>query len=474
MSTNLDLAQGLALTAGAATVLARTRYFPGAPHQSFQFGSTFNRLFKPNAEVIKSVNKDFQVIRGRSDGARYHRSPLQDWRAPKKMTTAKITVRYNEEVEASNDFFTGDVSAQIAYTDFLRGAAPEEQAVNLVEEVTRQFMDSMERSRPILCHAPASGRIALVNGEPKLADTYDWASATAYANNATAVRIRIDGGSIAPFEPNMRFDIYDSAGNLEISNIEVVTKNAADNSVWFKVTADSNQATFGTSGCDVDDNSEIFRSGERNLGFKSGIGNWFSEPASGDSFIGGVDRSTEGYAWLVPPLSRTESTISNATISQAILDEAIGSMELRRETGSADELSNLVFLGHTTHANTLREDISAAAIVQQAPTNRGEYTFGAMSIKYMHPAVGIIDIVGDPLAPLDEVKLIKPSDWSLHYYNQMGPFVPPRGDLGMFYFTEGEAAGSGRSKYLRVDATETAIYMCSNPSGQHGIKAVIG
>lgn len=443
MSTaHLTKTQSALLT---ATDLLREEYLDQAPEMAFRFGRVTERLFKPATRAVGGDGVTLQVIAGRTDSARASRNPSRDFGDQRPFSAGKIKFRFDMDDVTANDFTELQGVAEIPHLDLIRGDE-DEIAVNVAESVRRQLMENAQDSHPILLHATAAGRVALVNDTPKDDDDIDYDSAGSYTSGATTARFKIDGGSIAAFEPGTRWDAYSAAGALLADEMEVTHKNVADNSIGVKLTTTGpNQSSVANLDSLAND-AELFRSGEKDGGMRSGLTNWFSVPSSGETFIGGVDRTTNTKRWLLPTFERKGA--ASAAVRRDFLDDAALNMGFVLETGKS-----AVAFGHPSLIQTLRRSIGEDVLKTEGPNPDGNYTFGELGVTFQHPQFGKMTMLADPLAPPDVLKIIVPENWTKLYYGFTG-FQMFDGDMGIWYRKEGANAGGGKSKFYRCEGYE--------------------
>ena len=163
-----------------------------------------------------------------------------------------------------------------------------------------QVMPNYDEHLAGLTHLPRTALVALVNGTPRQNDNITFLSATATPTNTTGLRVPIDAGSIAAFRRGTRIDFVNPTGGAaRVSNVRVTDVNPGDPSgpsigVEFISTGiAARRSTNGTGSlATVADNDQIYFSGEKDKGIYS-LGAYFSRPAAtGDSFLGGVNRMT--------------------------------------------------------------------------------------------------------------------------------------------------------------------------------------
>lgn len=447
---NLTNAQSIILT---ATELARTVYMQDTPDVAFRFGRTAERLFQPSERLADGNGITMQVIKGRSDSARATRSVYQDFGNANKLQSDDVQVRFSKTASA-NDFTRLEAIAEIPHLDLQRGDRAE-AAVNIAEKVERQANENVADSFGILLYATGTGRVALVNGTPKQNDDLTWTDSSATPTNATGMRIKVDNGSIAPFEPGTVWDFYDANGVLGADAMRVVDKqpgsDSGEGSVGFEVT--DNTTVTVLSG--VTDNEEIFRSGERGQGYRGSLTEWCSAPSSGESFVGGLDRTAAANRWMIPNLMRQGATA--ATVNRDHLDEAALAMGYVHEEGMTP-----VILSNPSLIQTLRRSVGDDALRSIPADFGGNFTFGELGLAYVHPQFGTVTLLADPLAPTDRMFILTPQTWERIYYGFRG-FEWMDSEMGIFFRKSGSLANGGKGVFYRAEGYQIDTPFCKEP-----------
>lgn len=462
---NIELAQ----TLFSVDAMFREQYFAvGGPNTTY-LGNVTNRMFSPAQELAYGDGKVFQLQTRRSDSARSSRLATNDFKDQRRLTTAKVKLRYHDEDESLNDFHTIDTSAEVGHMELMAGPS-EAVAINIVDRLMAEVPMGVDESVSRLIHAGSTGQIGTVDGTPKDADGVDYDSATSYTSGSTAAIFKISGFGADSLQPGMRLDAYSAAGALLADEMEVIRKNTTDNSVWVSlVTTGPNQSSVANLNS-LADAAVLYRSDEKDKGMKSSPANWVATPTSGESFIGGVNRLSTAYAWMIAHLSRASA--SSTTIKKSHLDDyfnALGGLRGRNEPNSTVTPSLCM---HPSHEDTLREEIGEDAFTTVPANHDGMYNFGEERLTYIHPVAGRIVLVSDSLAPRDKVRIYIPEDWKRVNYGFQGlQFMP--GDIGMFRQKDGATAGVG-SKYFRAEAYTVLGFMCMRPERQGCIFNVTG
>jgi hypothetical protein len=406
-----------------------------------------------------------QSIVGRTDSSRISRNAAKDFGDQRPLAARNIKLRFSLDDETANDFTECQAIAEIPHLDLIRGSVAE-AALNMAQEVTRQVRENASDSWPLHYHLPAAGNVALVNGTPVNYHPKSFASGTTYTSGSTTARIKIDTGPIALFEPGTRWDFYSSAGVLQADEVEIVQMNPAEKSVGIKlITSGPNQSTVANLNS-LADNAVIYRSGERNQGMRSSFGNYFSDPVASENFIGGVDRTTTDNAYLIPVTTRDGE--SSVQISQQHFNDLSDAMGHIFEDGVEQ---TPVYIMHSDVLSTLRVALGEEAFKIEPPKNTGQYNFGELGLTYMHPAIGKVTLLGDPIAPVDRIRFLIPQDWLRVYYGFRGfQFMEDQG--GMWFRKAGGLANGGRSKFFRAEGYELAALHCRRTRVQGEIRNI--
>lgn len=465
---NLELAHTIL---GPASAMIRQSYMPVGDPLSTYLGNPTNRLFRPAAEPCYGDGKIFQVKTRRADSARGARLATEDFKDGRNLSTAQVKLRYSDRDESLNDFHTVDTSAEVGHME-LKAGPREEVALNIVESVLMDLNEGVDESWARYIHMRATGSIGTVDGTPVNGDGIDYASATTYTAGSTDAIFKIAGFGADCLQPGMRLEARNTSGTLLADEMEVIRKNTEDDSVLVQlVTSGPNQSTVANLDS-LAANAVLYRSGEYNKGMKSSPSEWVAPGTASESFIGGVDRTTVGYAWMQPHVTRNSAT--STTIKKAHLDayfNALGGLRGRNEPGST-YTPTLVM--HASHEDTLRQEIGEDAFTTVPANHDGMYNFGEEKLTYIHPVAGRIVLSSDSLAPKTEVRIYIPEDWVKQYYGFQGlDFMPGDAGMGMFKQKAGATAGVG-SKYFRAEAYEVGAYFCRRPERNGAIKNVTG
>lgn len=440
------------------------QYWPTFQEQIFRKGQSTNRIIpfaeKGEFEVVgDGVN--IQVESGLSDTARMSTDPNSDFPTPRSFIADLIKVRFSESTTSSNDFATINTSAKVTHHEMEADGdgAIIDVAEKVFKDVTRDFNQKLAMFRNV----PRSGLLALVNGAPVENDAITYAGGASTADNTDGIRAKVDNGTIAIFDAGMHVDFWDPTNtDYPARNIEITDANTSPDDFSFGGKFNSTGADQSTGNlADVADNDEIYLSGGKGSGMYS-LEEWFNRPSSGDSFIGGLDRTSTDARWLLPVSTREGS--SSAQILPSHLDDLGDAMNFVTD----EEDMGVVAYGDTRLVSSLRQRLDANSIVQLPPKSNGkrDFTFGAMGVKFQHPAFGMVTLLANTFAKPGTLRLLVPEDWrSLNWGWRDLMFLPGDAGISPWYRPQNDA-GTGRSKFYRLDAFSHFCDVCLKPRRQ--------
>lgn len=424
---------------------------------SAMWGQTTNKVFRHSNEIVKGQGQTVQVEIGPADSVRFNTNMLGAFATSQRLKPYSYNVRWSET--GTCDFVR--VSASCTATEWDIKNAGGGLIEDFVMRTYRQIDADYEEKLAIHRNIGRTARLALVNGTAKLNNSQNYTDATGTATNAGGARVAFDAGSRAYFRPNARVDFYSSAGVLHAGNILVTDINRADSSIGLSFSSGGPAGENSTGDLStVADNDEIFFAGERNAGMYS-MGAYFGMPSSGDSFIGGVDRTSANARWMIPTATRAEASTTSAKITKSMfntLGEAMGYID-------EDGIGGVFQMCPEVH-NTLRDEIGEQSFIQ-LPINDDRMKrfahFGSVGLVYQHPTFGVTQFVADPLAPSTEVRFIVPETWVAMYYAWKGLEKMP-GDGGRHWYRMNEAVpNTGRSLVWKADWLGTQLDLCTMP-----------
>jgi hypothetical protein len=188
------------------------------------------------------------------------------------------------------------------------------------------------------------------------------------------------------------------------------------------------------------------------------LGAYFSAPTAGESFIGGVDRNSSGYRWMIPVTSRAGATA--ATLTKSMVDDLAIAMGYRQE----DEYGVVVTTSPDLHQKLRNEYTEAAFLNIPDGDNRLKRfaNFGTMGLNYQHPVFGLVKVMSDVLHVPNAVRVIVPETWRSLYYGFRGLKMMP-GTKGGWYRVTETTPNTGLSKVWKCDWYALQTDWCSQP-----------
>lgn len=441
-----------------ASALIQQQYFPEFTEESpSRFGSVTNKLFKPASEAITGDGKTMQVELAPGDTVRFGVDPLGAFASPDMFQSGTLKVRFNKATTSTNDF--SHISAACQTNDIDIEVAGRGSIVDFVERMYKQIAPEFDEKLAIHRHIGRTALVGTVSGTPTLNNAPNITQATGTATNAGGARFVITGGSVSYFRAGTRIDIYNGS-TLVAGNVAVTDSNPADLSLGVQFVSGSNPVRNSTGNlASVASGYSVYYSGERNAGMYS-LGAYFSSPAiTGDSFIGGVDRASTSYRWLIPTTTRAGAA-SNATLTKSMIDDLAVAMGYRSE----DEYGPVITCDPTLHQKLRNEYTEAAFLNIPDGDNRLKRfaNFGAMGLNYQHPVFGLVKIQADVLHTPNVVRFITPETWRTLYYGFKGLKMMP-GTKGGWYRVTENTPNTGLSKIWKCDWYALACDWCSQP-----------
>lgn len=428
----------------------RELYMKEYPEEYSGYGTVTNKLFKPSSEIAGGDGIQMQSEIAPIDTMRSTTDMLASIPTPSMFQAINVKARLNTQVPGSNDFVRFAGSVQVA--DVLMQNGDTGTVVDIADRLYKQVSTDYEEKLAISRHVGRTARLGLVNGTPKQDNIDYFADATATASNANGARFPIDTGSIAYFKKGRRVDIFNATTGLYIAqNVKVTSVNTVDYSIGLEfVSAAAGVLTGDISTgnlANIADNHEIYLSGQRNQGMY-GFGAWFNRPAAtGDSFIGGVNRMATSYRNMIPTTTRFDQS-SNAVLTRSMFDDLALGMQYRQE----DEYG-VVFLQDLLLTNKIRQEVTEQAIIQ-LPVDDSRLKrfshFGTIGLLYQHPAFGVCQIIGDPLAMSNTVRVLTPETWRTYFAYFRGLMTLP-GIKGSWYRVNESAPNTGDSVFWKSD-----------------------
>lgn len=427
-------------------------------------GATTNRLIPFAREGEYEVESDgvtFHVEHRKGDYITARNTPIQDFPDSSAFRVETFKARFKADDASNHDFLTLDGSQQVLDLDIAK-AGQKGSVVDLVgrlgSEMTADYNERLAMQRNLT----RTGRIGLVNGTPAENDTIHFSEATATPDTTDGLRVPIDGGSISYFTPGRFYDFWDPTNNeYSAQNVRCVHVNGEDLSVGFEWVNPGTGLESSGLITNIADNDEIYFHGSKGAGMHS-LGSWLAEPAAGDSFIGGRNRLSPAYQWLLP--RSTRATAGSAAVRGSFLND------LGRVMGWTHDGKVMgVFRMAPNILDTLRADIDEKNVINQPDTLRSvkrSFAFGAQDVVYQHPTFGIVTLASDNLCPLDQIQFTVPEDWMSLYYEWKGVRVMPGGDVGSWKRVTAASPQSGYGKAWRREYYSNHCDVCLRPSRQ--------
>jgi len=442
--------------------LIQTQYLPRYYEQAGgRFGRAFNQIFKPEQKTAYGDGFTMQAELGPGDFARASNNPLNSIAAPTSLNAVKLRLRYTTASLAGNDFTQISASCQTDHWQLQNGG--EGAIIDLAERNAKSVITSYDEHIAFLRNATRSAVVGQVNGTPKLNNGVTYSAATSTATNAGGARFKVDNGVFAVLKPNTWIDIIRPAtGAVVAGSVWVTDKNVGDQSVGvtFSSTQFGGRVSTGNLAL-VADNDYITFSGEYNHGMYS-VGAWMSEATAGESFLGGVDRTTSDYRWMIPVNPRYGAT--STTITKSFFDDVAIAMGYYGESlDGAGLIAQSDLTINTKLRNELGEE-SFKPIPQSDERMKKFYQFGSTGLAYEHPSLGVVKIMGDALCPTNSMRFIDPSTWMTVYYAIRGLKPLPGGQgMGSWYRMNDGTPNTGLGLIYKSEWVALQQDFCTNP-----------
>lgn len=441
------------------TALLRNVFAAEVPDMMYRHGNPIARLIRPG-EIVNSTGtagdeggRVFQMRTGYADSARATNDALADFKSPRQSRADKIRVRFNVDDPTQNDITRMETSARINIAD-MRRASDAGVAVDIAQNSIRDAVEGLNEADEILMHTDKTAVIGTVNGAPKANDNTVYASASAYGAGTTSARIKVSNYSIGIFKPNMHLDFYNGAA-LVADECRITDVNYEDFSFGIALTDRSTVANLNG----VLNTHSIYRSGEKDQGYKGGLAELFKTSYAGDSWFGGTDRSAQDKRHFQPIRTRTDAT-STARMSSRIMSTLIRAVSQFR--GMDRVQTNYALVMGLEAVDNWRDDVSNAATNMQSAQGRSALQDGENGLFYTHPAIGRIDIVATRTARNDRAILFLPSDMQKLYGDFRGLEIVSNGNGGIWERVPGTGVNGGGSVFYRYEALMYATPFATN------------
>lgn len=443
------------VTLNDVSSIVQETYYEKYLEQHDRMSGQLGRLVRLAGEPVTGDGKTWQNEIQKYDSVRGSTNMISDFATPGTFVPLNVKVRWNENSSSANDFLKLSGSGQTTYWEVTR-AADAGTIIPLAKHILDELVRDFGEKRNIYLNVGRSARWALVNGTPKNNDAMTYASCTTYTADSTSCRIQVDNGAFAFFKPGSVLDAYTSAGVLSFSGMVVTDANYGDLSVGLGRYNSDSTANFNN----LADNDEIFLSGTRNQGAYSPAA-WFSTPTSGESFIGGVDRTGVNYRWMYP------TTYSPSSSAVPIQTSYFDQLALNMGFSQDDPYRLTPVLCEPAIAQSLRTKIGSDAFIPFTSLDdkmRERYaSFGILNLNYQHPSFGMVSLMPDPFATPGTVRFFNPETWLSLQYGKKGLQFMNDGTMGMWKRQESTVPGNGGSVIYRCEALETLCTYCTNP-----------
>lgn len=457
--------------------------------QVSRFGKSTNRIFRDAKSQEIEVGGDgvtFHVEDGGVDTVRTGVNPDTDFHDPSGYIDRKVKARFLENGTATtNDFREMHGSMQVRHTDLKNKAKG--AVTNLAKRLVTQLTQDYDEKLAIHRHQGSDAKVGRwSNGAStsvKQNDFHTLSGATAYPlGTDTGFRIELPTGvSPSVFQPGRKFVVYNVTDATYVHTaasatgsgalITVTDLNPDDQSVGFSCSnamAD-NIVTTSLGGGDTLDLYFGSATGttvnsEKDAGLYS-FGAWFGRPASGDSFIGGLDRTSPDNRWMLTTMTRESA--ASAQLQTSMLNDLAVAMSFHNDGTS-------LMAAYSDHRlnQRLRDAIGEDTFIPY-PTGgtRDERFahFGTMGVYYQHPLFGLTILMADPLAPPNTIRFLKRGTWVQLNWGWKGFEMLP-GTEGMWYRMGSSAgAAAAHSKVYRADGYCLHCDVCTLPKQNGGI-----
>jgi len=397
--------------------IVRTKYMPSFYEQGGgRFGSTTNRLFQVSGEACGGDGVTMQGELGPADTIRMGTNMIVDFDSVGVLRETSVRLRANTQNPALNDFTAFRGSVQFADITIANGSMG--SAIDIAKRTFNYVTKDYDEKKALGRNMSRNGVVGLVNGTPNLNNGVrigtGTGAASSTATNSGGLRCAVDGGIFAGLKENQFIDFLNpSTGAVRAGSVRITDTNSTDYSVGVEFVSTQIGSRVSTGNlANVADNDLIVHSGNYNAGMYS-LGEWFRTPAAGEPFIGGVDRTTAAYRWMIPLNPRYGAT--GAKIAKSMFDDVATSLGYRFE----EEQAGLVCQTDMRLSQALRTELGEESFIQI--TDKDErykkfYNFGSSGLNYQHPSLGIVKVIADALCPENTVRFINPSTWLSKYY----------------------------------------------------------
>lgn len=380
-----------------------------------------NRMFNA-PKVVRGDGLNMKFYTGQTDSVRASKSPNADIVPGESIDFVNIKLRFAENDGDLNDFtrLAGGVQLSWLEVNNLISGANREGAVEiLVERLVRNLTNHFDNHLAELRLAATTAKIGQLDGVLKQNDSRWYADASSWSNASTGrLKIDVNEGSIVTFWPGRKLLLETSTATGAVEII-VTDQNVADNSFGFRTVSGASITSSAY------DNGSLYLTDEKGAGM-NGPQAFYVEPTSGDSYIGGIDRTSSTYRFMIPTTYRAVAS-GTTSISRTHLEELAGIMRYAYEQ---DDQPWAAYMGMKLY-DKLRQDIGGEHLVYSQNSEAEMPIFGNRGVGYVHPKLGTIELMGDVKKANDSVWLHNRATWSTYAYGTAGlNFMP--GNIGRF------------------------------------------
>lgn len=460
-----------AFTLQDATAIFQTQYYPQYLEQYPAYmHQTTNRLFKMKTRKVEGSGITVQYELGPADNVRVDSNPLGAFAPPTGFDSGNFTIRFNETTPASSDF--SHISCSVQVTDLDVENAAGGTIINLVKRLQSQVMPNYDFALAVKRNTSRTATLGTVSGTPTLG-TNQWYynSSAGAASNSGGIRFVLSGGSIANLRRNSRISFLNASTFAAIvNNVRVLDVNPSDNSIRCEFVSSGVPGTLSSNGtgtlASVASTNIVVLSNAGSNSNEYGNGMWsvgayMTTPTSGESFLGGVDRTTGSYAWMLPTFTRANAS-SNAKITKSMFNDQANAMSFRVD----GQRGGIVFQMEPYLHQAVRDEVTEAALIPWTQVDESAKerfgSFGTMGLNYQHGQFGIVQLVSDPLAAPNTVRILDTSTWESLYWGFQGLKNMP-GTKGNWYRVTETTPNTGDGKVWKTDFYAIQCDWCSAP-----------
>lgn len=445
------------------------QYFPTFIETGFVTGGITNRLLSMAHYKATGDGVTLQYKRAIGNTFKIGNDPLADFGVGTVMQAEKWKARWNVTDSSAHDFANFKGAVRLNHYD-VAGAGDAGSIASLVKNAAQDLRGDYDWKMAASQNCPRTGLVARVNSTPKNNDSNVYGTCTAYTSGATTARTLVDGGSVALFRKGVEYDVYTSGGATvalrlmcdgEINATDTTSNSSG--SVGWKITSRTTGAANLNS---LADNCEFYLDGSKNKNMW-GREAWLTQPAaSGDVFIGGVNRSSADYQFLIPVIVSGGSVAAN----RGHLDSVASAMGFM--TDNPDIVRSLV--ANDRIIQTLRNQINEAAFITIPTTDDRSKRFGnlgSMGLNYQHPNLGMLKFLADPMMSPDKMDFLAMGSWKFVDYGNRGLQIMP-GDIGKWSRVPSSTPGNGYGMIYSLDAYSDGLVVCENAQANARVTAI--